>query len=92
MKSPTIPVAWVRIGKAYVSYHLLGLYGNTMLLDGMSKKLKARMQGKTCFNFKSVDEELFKELEEVTVKVIAGFRKAGFVAEEKSAALSRPRT
>src|ERR1044071_2682240 len=55
MKSRTIPVAWVQVGKAYVSYHLMGIYGNTRLRDSMSKELKARMQGKTCFNFKVVD-------------------------------------
>ena len=79
MKKPTIPVAWVEIGKAYVSYHLLGLYGNTTLLDGMSKELQARMQGKTCFNFKKNDEALFRELEQVTARSIEDFRKAGFI-------------
>src|SRR5207247_5911869 len=46
-----------------------------------SKELKARMQGKTCFNFKSCkscDEALFKELAQLTAQGIAGFRKAGF--------------
>src|SRR5689334_987352 len=47
-RKPSIPVAWVQVGKAYVSYHLMGLYGNTRLLTGVSKELKARMQGKTC--------------------------------------------
>ena len=59
----------------------MGVYGNTALLDGMSKELKARMQGKTCFNFKSDDEALFKELEQLTVRGIAGFRKAGFKSD-----------
>ena len=78
MKWPMIPVAWAQIGKAYVSYHLMGMYGNTKLRDGMSKELQARMQGKTCFNFKVADEKLFQELERVTAQGIAGFRKAGF--------------
>ena len=80
MKTRTIPVAWVQIGKAYVSYHLMGMYGNDTLRDGMSKQLKSRMQGKTCFNFKTEDEALFKELEELTARSIAGFRKAGFIS------------
>jgi hypothetical protein len=80
-----IPVAWVQVGKAYVSYHLMGVYGNTRLRDGMSKELKARMQGKTCFNFKVVDEKLFKELDHVTAEAIAGFRKAGYISEQESA-------
>jgi hypothetical protein len=83
MKKAMMPVGWVQIGKAYVSYHLLGLYGNEKLLLGMSKELKARMQGKTCFNFKSADEALFKELEELTARTIAGFKAAGFVTEQR---------
>ena len=85
LTTTTIPVAWVQIGKAYVSYHLMGVYENARLRDGMSKELKARMQGKTCFNFKSHDEAIFKELEELTAQAIAGFRKAGFIADPKSA-------
>ena len=77
-----MPVAWVQVGKAYVSFHLMGVYGNPKLLDGVSEKLLARMQGKSCFNFKVVDEELFGELEQLTVKSIAGMRTAGFISDE----------
>jgi len=42
------------------------------------------MQGKTCFNFKNDDEALFKELEQLTVQGIAGFRMAGFISDPKS--------
>ena len=81
MRKTMLPVAWVETGKAYVSYHLMGIYGNTKLLDGMSKELKARMQGKTCFNFKRHDGALFKELEQLTRASISGFKKAGFILE-----------
>jgi hypothetical protein len=84
VKKPMIPVAWVQAGKAYVSYHLMGVYGNTRLLDGLSKELKARMQGKTCFNFKGVNEKLFEELDRLTAQSIAGFRKGGFISEKAS--------
>jgi len=84
MKRAAIPVAWVQIGQGYVSYHLMGVYGNAELLDGMSKELKARMQGKTCFNFKRNDEALFKELEQLTAHGIGGFRKAGYISEHQS--------
>jgi hypothetical protein len=80
MKRPIIPVAWVQIGKAYVSYHLMGVAGNAKLCDAMSAKLKARMQAKTCFNFKAADDELFAELDQLTSKSITAFRNAGFVA------------
>jgi len=75
-----MPVAWVEIGKAYVSYHLMPVYGNTKLLEGMSRELKARMQGKTCFNFKSNDDALFEELERITIAGLEAFKKAGYVS------------
>ena len=79
-RSPTIPVAWVQIGKAYVSFHLMGVYGNPKLLDDCSKDLRARMQGKSCFNFKAVDEPLFAELERLTLRSLDGMKKAGYVS------------
>jgi hypothetical protein len=51
-----MPLAWISIDKNYVSYHLMPVYGCPKLLDNISKKLRARMQGKSCFNFKTVDE------------------------------------
>jgi hypothetical protein len=36
------PVAWVKIGKAYVSYHFMPVY-DPRVRDGLSKKLRARM-------------------------------------------------
>ncbi len=80
MKSPVMPVAWVQVGKAYVSYHLMGIYMNPILQKTISKELKTRMQGKTCFNFKKIDETLFKELDQLTGQSITSFRKAGFIA------------
>jgi len=47
----------------------------------MTDKLRARMQGKSCFNFKTLDEALFKELETVTAEGFAMCRKAGFAPE-----------
>ena len=79
LKNPMMPIAWVKTGKAYVSYHLMGMYGNTRLLNSMSGKLKARMQGKTCFNFRNIDDKLFEELGQLTVQSIASFRKAGYM-------------
>ena len=84
-KQPRIPVAWVQVGRAYVSYHVMGISGNSKLLEGMSRQLKARMQGKTCFNFKRIDESLLQELEQVTDRGIAVFEKAGYIAVRESA-------
>jgi len=80
MKCPTIPVAWVQVGKSYVSFHLMGVYGNPKLLDACSSKLRSHMQGKSCFNFKTVDEPLFEELERLTANSLTGMHKAGFTA------------
>ena len=76
------PVAWVKVSKAYVSYHFMPIYMFPRLREGMSKPLQARMQGKSCFNFKVPDEALFKELEAVTAEGFAMSRKAGFAPEE----------
>ena len=78
MRQPSMPVAFIEIKKAYVSYHLMGIYANSKLLGGISKELKARMQGKSCFNFKKPDEKVFKELDKLTAKSIESFQKAGF--------------
>ncbi len=80
MKSPMIPVAWLQVGKAYVSFHLMGVYGNPTLLDECSTELRKHMQGKSCFNFKTVDEPLFAELERLTIQSLAGMKKAGYVS------------
>ena len=76
--SSIMPVARVQIGKAYGSYHLMGVCGNPKLLDGCSRELRARMQGKSCFNFKKPDEELFRELKALTGESRTSMRKAGY--------------
>jgi hypothetical protein len=56
----------IRLGKAYVSVHLMPLYMNPALISTISPALKRRMQGKTCFNFKSGPEPaLVAELHEI---------------------------
>ena len=63
-----MPIAWVRIGKAYVSFHHMGIYARPELRKGISRTLRGRMQGKSCFNFTAVDTELFAELEALSVR------------------------
>jgi hypothetical protein len=72
-------IAWVAVGQAYVSYHHMGVYARPDLLGGVSKELKARMQGKSCFNFTSVDQALFAELEDLTVRAFDALRPASFM-------------
>ena len=49
----------VRTGKRYVSYHLMPIYVFPDLARTLSPALKQRMQGKACFNFRTVDRALF---------------------------------
>lgn len=56
-----------KIGRAYVSYHLMAVYMFPDLLRGLSPALKARMQGKSCFNFTQLDSALLASLEALTV-------------------------
>lgn len=59
-------VAGTRVGKRYVSYYLMSVYAFPDLADSLSPELRKRMQGKSCFNFSTVDETLMAELERVT--------------------------
>jgi hypothetical protein len=56
----------VTIKKSYVAYHLMPLYTDPALGDGMSAALLQRRQGKSCFNFKVAEPELFAELAALT--------------------------
>ena len=69
----------VKIGKSYVSYHLMPVYVYPELLDNISSDLKKHMQGKSCFNFKAVDNILFRELTKLTKTSYIKFQNAGYV-------------
>lgn len=63
----------VRLGKAYVSFHLMPIYMSPPLMKIIPPALKKRMQGKTCFNFKTEPEpELIAGL---TLLTEAGFKR-----------------
>ena len=69
----------VRVGKNYVSYYLMSVYACPDLLKSMSPELRKRMQGKSCFNFKEVDEKLFEELAKLTKAGAARFSDGKFI-------------
>jgi hypothetical protein len=69
----------VQMKKAFVSFHLMPVYAQPALLDGLSPGLKKRMQGKSCFNFAEVDPPLFKELATLTQAGFASYQEQGFV-------------
>jgi hypothetical protein len=64
----------VQLKKNYVSYHLMPVYMYPDLLENVSPQLKKRMQGKSCFNFKQVDEALFLELGQLTQRSVDRLR------------------
>ena len=72
-----IMFAAARIGKSYVSYYLMPVYGG--MGAAMSPALKKRMQGKACFNFTAVDSALFDELADITRKGYDQWRAKGWV-------------
>lgn len=68
----------VEIKKNYVSFHVFPVYMFPELLDGIGD-LKKRMQGKSCFNFKKIDDA---QVEGVRSLVAAGhdrFRQKGLL-------------
>ena len=64
-----------QIKKNYVSFYLMPVYMYPDLLKEISPELKKHMQGKSCFNFKKVDPELFQELSDLTKKSFTRFQK-----------------
>lgn len=69
----------VQIKKNYVSFHLFPIYVHPELLANLSPELKARMQGKACFNFKSSDATLFAELFQLTEAGFTAFKEQGWL-------------
>jgi hypothetical protein len=69
----------VSVKKNYVSYYLMPVYMFPDLLESISPSLKARMQGKSCFNFKKVNPELFRELEQLTDASFNRFQKEDLI-------------
>jgi hypothetical protein len=63
-------VAAVQIKKNYVSFHLIPVYACPDLVKKLSPALRKRMQGKSCFNFTTIDPAQLKELRTVTRKGI----------------------
>ena len=68
-------MASVQIRKNYVSFHLMPIYAFPEMIEGMSAELKKRMQGKSCFNFTTIDLALRSELAALTKKGLARFKK-----------------
>ena len=64
-----------QIKKNYVSFYLMPVYMFPDLLKDISPELKKHVQGKSCFNFKKVEQNLFDELASLTRKGVDQFKK-----------------
>ena len=65
----------VRVGKAYVSFHLVPIYMNPALHGTISPELRKRMQGKACFNFKDdPPPAVLRELQRLTQAALDDWR------------------
>ena len=69
----------VKVQKNYVSFYLMPVYACPELLEGISEALRKRMQGKSCFNFKHIDPELFRELAALTRAGFERYHTIGYV-------------
>ena len=69
----------VEIKKAYVSAHLIPVYVHPDMLDEIGADLRKRMQGKSCFNFKTVDDELFAGLRSLIDAGATRFQQNGWI-------------
>ncbi len=70
--------AGTRVGKNYVSYYLMPVYGRPELLARISPALRRCKQGKSCFNFSAIDESLMAELAELTERGFEAFMSPGY--------------
>lgn len=68
----------VEIKKNYVSFHLMPVYAFPDLLDDIGD-LKKRMQGKSCFNFRRIDDAQIAELTRLTRAGFERYRDEGML-------------
>lgn len=75
----------VQVRKNYVSYYLMPVYVYPELQEQISPALKKRMQGKSCFNFRHPDPELFEELKTLTQQGFEKYKQDGWVDQQPPA-------
>ena len=65
--------AGVRVAAGHVSLHLMPIYQDPSLLDGVSPALRRHLKGKSTFNFTTVDEDLFAELASLVARAYEAY-------------------
>ena len=68
----------VQIKKSYVSFHLMPVYVFPDLLDEIGD-LEKRMQGKSCFNFRRLDDAHIAQLTRLTRAGYERYREEGML-------------
>lgn len=66
--------AAAKIKKHYVSFYLTALYMFPDLSRRVSPELGKLMQGQSCFNFTSIDQDCFEELDRLTHAAFQRFK------------------
>ncbi len=66
----------VRAGRSHTGFYLAPIASEPGLLV-ISEHLRKRLQGKTCFAFKTVETALFEELATLTARCFEAWRVAG---------------
>ena len=69
----------VQTGASFVSVHVMPAYSHPDVMEGVSDELRARMQGKSCFNFTpdTATPELLEELSQVVDRGLERYRADG---------------
>lgn len=79
-KGQPLAFAAIRLGKGYVSFHLLPVYMCPELNAHITPALKKRMQGKACFNFKILPEpDLLSDLKLLIKASFEAWQKKGWL-------------
>lgn len=67
----------VRTARAHTAFFLNPLASDPELLASVSDHLRARLDGKTAFHFKTVEPVAFEELTDLTARALESFKAAG---------------
>lgn len=65
--------------KSCVAFHFMPVYSHPELLAPLSAELRGRMQGKSCFNFRTVSQEQLEELRTLVERGVALYGELGLI-------------
>jgi hypothetical protein len=67
------------INKSYVSLHYMPIYAEPETIKNLKPELLAKLNGKSCFNFKKLDSTLLVQIEETLSRGFAEYQNRGWV-------------